>query len=176
MLIQNYQEHWVNDFDKVKKTLEGYIQTDDIQIEHVGSTSVKKLAAKPIIDIDLIYEKPASFIQIKKDLEDIGYFHNGNQGIAGREVFKREKKKEEHAILDSIRHHLYVCFIDNEELKRHLAFRDYLRENEKARVAYELLKYDIAQKAAQDRKEYARLKEFMARDFIESIIRESKEV
>ena len=175
MLIQNYQENWVNDFDKIKKTLEGHIQTDGIQIEHIGSTSVKNLAAKPIIDIDLIYDTPESFKQIKMDLENIGYFHSGDQGITGREVFKREKKKEKHSILDSIGHHLYVCLVNNEELQRHIAFRDYLRVNKKERIEYEAMKYNIAQKAAQDRKEYAKLKEFMARDFIEMIIRKSQE-
>ena len=95
MLIQDYQEQWVNDFDRIKKTLEENISSKDIQIEHIGSTSVKNLAAKPIIDIDIIYEKPALFNQIKKGLKKMGYFHNGDQGIEGREVFKLEGRGSE---------------------------------------------------------------------------------
>ena len=100
MLIQPYQKRWEDDFKKLMKILTEHISTNDIKIEHIGSTSVKGLAAKPIIDIDIVYEKPASFKDIKIGLETMGYYHNGNQGIEGREVFKREKERKNHQILD----------------------------------------------------------------------------
>ena len=176
MLIQEHQEYWENDFNELKKVLEENIPTNDIKIEHIGSTSIKGLAAKPIIDIDIVHEKSASFKEIKMGLEKLGYYHNGNQGIQGREVFKREKKGENHITLDSIKHHLYVCHINSDELQRHLIFRDYLRENERERAEYEKLKYKIAEKTNQDRKKYAKLKEVMAKEFIELIIKKSKQV
>lgn len=175
MLIQEYHEGWENDFKKLKRVFEENILIKDIKIEHIGSTSVKGLPAKPIIDIDIVHEKSESFQEIKMGLEKLGYYHNGNQGIPGREVFKRERKKGDHIILDSISHHLYVCHINSDELHRHLIFRDYLRENEEVRVEYENLKHKIAEIANQNRKEYARLKEVMAKEFIESIIKKSKE-
>lgn len=177
MLLQKYQEHWVNDFNELKKILAEHIPTNDINIEHIGSTSIKNLAAKPIIDIDFIYEKPASFKTIKIGLEKLGYYHIGDQGITGREVFKRDKEegREHHILLDSIKHHLYVCQINSNELQRHIFFRDYLRDHEKERERYEKLKYKIAKQANQDRKKYAELKEVMAREFVESIIRRSIE-
>ena len=174
MLIQKYQESWAMDFVKIKEVLVDNLPGNAIKIEHIGSTSIKNLAAKPIIDIDIAYNKSQSFREIKMGLEKIGYFHNGNQGIKGREVFKRGKQKEHHLILDSIKHHLYVCPIDSEEFQRHLIFRDYLRGNEKDRQEYENLKYQIAKKTDHDRKEYARLKEVMARDFVESILKKAK--
>jgi len=174
MLILKYQESWVNDFNSLKKVFEENISVDDITIEHIGSTSIKDLAAKPIIDIDIVYEKPNEFKVIKENLETLGYYHNGNQGIIGREVFKRNKKKDKHIILDSIHHHLYVCQINNNELRRHLFFRDYLRENPNEREEYEKLKYSIADITNQDRKQYAKLKEVMANEFVESIIEKSK--
>lgn len=173
MLIQEYQESWVNDFNSLKRILEEGISTDDINIEHVGSTSIKGLAAKAIIDIDIVYEKTASFNQIKQGLEKLGYYHNGDQGIVGREVFKRIQKEEKHVILDAIQHHLYVCQTNSDELQRHLLFRDYLRENQKEREEYEKLKYKIAEIADQNRKEYAKLKEVMAKEFIGSILKKS---
>lgn len=142
----------------------------DVQVEHVGSTAVKGLAAKPIIDIDIIYDKKSSFEEIGKHLELLGYTHVGDQGIKGREVFKRQKSFQNHEVLDSIQHHLYVCHFDNVELRKHLAFRDHLRANEDARNKYEYLKFVIAQKANHDRKTYAKLKEELASDFIWAIL------
>jgi GrpB-like predicted nucleotidyltransferase (UPF0157 family) len=173
MLIQKYKKQWPNDFKQIKEVIEKNVSTDDIKIEHIGSTSVKGLAAKPIIDIDVVFEKPASFSKIKMSLEKLGYYHNGDQGIKGREVFKRNKQGEHHIILDTIKHHLYVCHVNSEELRRHLVFRDYLRKNEEKRTEYEELKYKIAQLTNQDRKEYANLKEVMAKDFVESIIKKA---
>ena len=170
MLIKEYQKGWVNDFNAIKAVIKSNLQTINIEIEHVGSTSIEKLAAKPIIDIDIIYFNQAAFDPLRKGLEQLGYYHNGNQGIKGREVFKRQELKRSHQILDTIKHHLYVCPISSEELKRHLIFRDFLRAHEKDRIKYEKLKYSIAEKANQDRKEYAKLKEVMARAFVESII------
>ncbi len=170
MLIQAYQRSWEHDFQQIKEILEENIPIDDLTIEHVGSTSIQGLAAKPIIDMDIVYEKPESFQEIKRGLEALDYYHNGDQGIVGREVFKRKKKDGNHAILDAIKHHLYVCHIGSEELRKHLIFRDYLRENQPAREAYERFKYEIAEIANQDRKAYAKLKEIKARSFVESVI------
>lgn len=174
MLIQEYQESWEHDFQQLKEMFEENIPIDDLTIEHVGSTSIPGLAAKPIIDIDIVYEKPASFHDIKRGLEALDYYHNGDQGIIGREVFKRNKKYQNHVLLDAITHHLYVCHINSEELRKHLIFRDHLRENPKAREAYESLKYEIAEIANQDRKAYAKLKEVKARTFVESVIEKHK--
>jgi GrpB-like predicted nucleotidyltransferase (UPF0157 family) len=174
MLILEYQENWVNDFNSLKKVFEENISITTIKIEHIGSTSIKDLAAKPIIDVDIVYEESESFKEIKENLLILGYYHNGNQGIIGREVFKRRKKADKHIILDSIQHHLNVCQINCNELKRHLFFRDFLRKNPKEREQYQNLKYEIAEKTNQDRKEYAKLKEVIAKEFVESIIEKAK--
>lgn len=170
MLIHKYQKRWVNDFNSIKKVLESKLQHVAIEIEHIGSTSIHNLAAKPIIDIDIIYTELNSIPNILEGLENLGYYHNGDQGLVGRDVFKRNLKTEFYPILDLIKHHLYACHSSNEELQRHILFRDFLRQNENKRLEYENLKYSIAEKAGQDRKEYARLKEVMACDFIESVI------
>ena len=174
MLLQTYNTNWEKEFNQIAAVIKTALPGMNIQIEHIGSTSIQGLAAKPIIDMDIVYEDPKLFTPIKKGLEQIGYYHNGDQGIEGREVFKRKGMEPKHGVLDRIRHHLYVCHADSEELNRHLAFRDFLRNNEKLKRAYEQLKYQIALKANQDRKEYARLKEEMARGFIESILKRAK--
>ncbi len=170
MLIQEYRESWIEDFNAIKSVIHDALMTLNISIEHIGSTAVPKLAAKPIIDIDIVYETDVAFETIKEGLEKVGYYHNGNQGIANREVFKRENGWSKHQILDTIKHHLYVCPVDSEELQRHITFRNYLIANESARTEYQQLKYEIAAAANQDKKQYAALKEVEARTFINDIL------
>jgi GrpB-like predicted nucleotidyltransferase (UPF0157 family) len=169
MVIVKYNPEWANHFEKIKGKLSKALIGIDVNIEHIGSTSVPQLAAKPIIDIDIIFYQVTDFERIKSSLESFGYYHNGNQDIEGREVFKRNAKQDDE-ILDKISHHLYVCKNDCEELHRHILSRDYLRKNEIAREFYENLKYQIAEEANQDRKLYAQLKQMKANSFINYII------
>lgn len=174
MLIQKYTKNWIQDFNDIKKVLNDALSTLNVAIEHVGSTAIPELAAKPIIDIDIIFDKQVSFEDIKSSLEKIGYFHNGNQGIPNREVFKRGKTTALHGVIDTIVHHLYVCPADSEEWANHILLRDYLVADEEARMQYQTLKYALAEVANYDRKTYAELKEVKARDFINSILEKAK--
>ncbi len=170
MLLENYQVRWIKDFGLIRKILKRNLQGVNCAVEHIGSTAVPGLCAKPIIDIDLIYGEESDFGKIKAILENLGYYHNGDQGIPGREVFKRRADHQPSSELDAISHHLYICHRDNPELKRHLIFRDCLRNNEMARNTYAKLKEEVAAKAGQDRKLYAELKQDAARDFVENTI------
>ena len=172
MLIVPYQKSWEKDFLRMKEILEHQLHEVPITIEHVGSTSIRDMAAKPIIDIDLIHQSE-DYSVIRSGLEQLGYFHNGDQGIAGREAFKRAPATP-HLILDTIKHHLYVCPQHSKELERHLLFRDYLRSDKETREQYKTIKLQLAEEANQDRKVYARLKEVKATEFIESILVKAK--
>ncbi|MFT6320824.1 MAG: GrpB-like predicted nucleotidyltransferase (UPF0157 family) [Granulosicoccus sp.] len=174
MLIQKYHPIWKDNFEKIKTEIQKALFELEIKIEHVGSTSVVGLAAKPIIDIDLIYYNSIDFEKIKTKLSEIGYFHHGNQGIAQREVFKRKDSSENPTVLDKLKHHLYVCFIKGEELRNHLLFRDFLRKNDWEKKEYENLKFELAEEVNQDRKKYAALKEIRAKKWILSIIELAK--
>lgn len=170
MLIVKYRESWVEDFEKIKSKIGRAMANLFISIEHIGSTAVPNLAAKAIIDIDLVINAALHFEDVKRQLASIGYYHNGNQGIYGREVFKRNKAENHDYILDHIPHHLYVCDADSPELKRHLLFRNYLLNNDDARTEYQNLKYKIAEAAGNDKKKYASLKETEAGKFINDIV------
>jgi GrpB-like predicted nucleotidyltransferase (UPF0157 family) len=170
MLIQEYNPQWSAGFHAIQKLLTAALVDLPVSIEHIGSTAIPGLAAKPIIDIDIVLQEYTAWDTIKNRLVTIGYRHHGNQGIPGREVFKRAAAAAEQEVLDSIAHHLYVCPANSEELQRHLRFRDYLRTHEDARIQYEQLKYVIAEEAGQDRKQYAALKEIKATPFINSIL------
>lgn len=173
MLIKKYTPNWIKNYTDLKREIDNGLQGLKYKIEHVGSTAVPELASKPIIDVDIIYENQSGFEEIKFGLTKIGYFYNGNQGIAEREVFKRSGTHT-NRILDVVKHHLYVCPIKSVALERHLLFRDYLRKNEWARFKYQEMKYELAKKANQDKELYAEFKELILNDFIDEIIEKEK--
>jgi GrpB-like predicted nucleotidyltransferase (UPF0157 family) len=169
MLLFKYTADWITHFESIKTKIENAIGTNTYIIEHVGSTSVPLLDAKPIIDIDIVYITPDEFTIIKSGLEKIGYYHHGNQGIEDRDVFKRSQNQAD-PILDTISHHLYVCPKHSKALERHILTRDYLRKNQWARIQYQKMKYEMAERAKQDRKVYQDLKEEYINAFLDSII------
>lgn len=116
-----YDPAWKEAFERIKAPLWERLQTWLSAVEHVGSTSVEGLWAKPIIDLDLVLKEPGFFPQVKQELALLGYFHEGDLGIPQREAFAYQDKP------DLMAHHLYVCPPDSLELRRHLTFRDYLR-------------------------------------------------
>ena len=173
MLIQPYNPEWKQRFEAIKEVLLAAASNPILDIQYVGSTAVPHLAAKDIIDIDIIYEGEEKFALLCEKLANVSYYHKGNQGIPHREVFKRSKEGESHPLLDSIKHHLYACPKDSPELRRHLLFREYLRMHPLAREEYEAIKYRIAKEAHQNKKEYAQIKEKAARNFVESILKKA---
>ncbi|WP_330698371.1 GrpB family protein [Anaerocolumna sp. MB42-C2] len=152
VIVVPYDKAWKTEFDKIKEELLNVLNSHMISIEHVGSTSVEGLAAKPIIDIDIIIKDYNSFESIKSKLASIDYFYEGDLGIKDRQVFKYEEKP------NLMRHHLYVCPEYSEELKRHIAFRDYLRMNQKDRDWYGEVKLLAAKYYAEDIDGYMKAK------------------
>jgi len=140
-VIVSYDDSWPYNFC-ILKTIIGKHIVDYIQgIEHVGSTSIPGMAAKPIIDMDVILNSRDDLAIVTEELNKIGYEHMGDLGIKDREVFKLVRC--EFPILDKISHHLYVCPPDSKELARHIKFRDRLRYNKDLRNEYIQLKKSI---------------------------------
>ena len=121
IVVVPYDKRWPAEFERIRLELALALGEMVIGIEHVGSTSVEGLWAKPVIDIDVIIEDYKCFPDIVGRLYAIGYQHEGNLGIAGREAFRYHDQP------GFMKHHLYACPADSLELKRHLAFRDFLR-------------------------------------------------
>ncbi len=150
--VEDYDPKWAQAFEDLKKAYLEHIRKDLI-VEHVGSTSVPGLAAKAIIDIDIIVKSEKEVKELIEALEDLGYYHQGNLGIEGREAFKRAIKEvplltEHHS--KWYPHHLYVCLENSVGLKNHLAIRDYLLKNEEAVKEYSELKKELAHKYPHD--------------------------
>jgi GrpB-like predicted nucleotidyltransferase (UPF0157 family) len=175
MLLKKYTSDWINNFIDIKNVIDEALIGLEYSIEHVGSTAVADLDAKNIIDIDISHENEAEFDKIKARLLELGYYHNGNQGIEEREVFKRVRTTF-NPVLDKISHHLYVCPVGSHALERHLLSRDFLRKNEWARIEYQEMKYELAEMAGQDKKRYAELKELNVNHFIDAIVEKQRAV
>ena len=141
IVVLPYDQKWQQDFLDIKKELVAALGMSPeglaLAIEHVGSTSVSGLSAKPIIDIDVVVRADDVQAAIQA-LAGIGYNHEGNLGIPGREAFGYSGKEHLQE------HHLYLCPEDSPELKRHLAFRDYLRTHSQAVEEYSCIKLEAA--------------------------------
>ena len=138
VVVEPYNKEWKSDFIAIRDELDAVLKDIVLKIEHVGSTSVEGLSAKPVVDIDVVIKDTTVLPDVISALQTIGYFHEGDLGIPGREAFKYEGK--EHLR----KHHLYVCSQDSEELKRHITFRDYLRSNPDAVEEYSKIKEEAA--------------------------------
>ena len=147
-----YDAAWKSNFEAIRAEIEAAIGDLILGIEHVGSTSVEGLAAKPCIDIDVIIKDVSMLDAVVAGLGEIGYLHEGDLGIKGREAFRYENKPHLQA------HHLYVCPQDSEELYRHLTFRNYLRDNPDAAERYGRVKQEAAALFPHDIDGYIRYK------------------
>ncbi len=140
VFVSPWQPEWQERFEELRATLQPQLEELAVAIEHIGSTSVAGLAAKPILDVDVIIPTSQSFQKVKTRLEQIGYFHRGDLGVKGRESFGYQDKP------DLMRHHLYVLAQDSEELMRHLGFRDWLRSHPEDAAEYSRVKRAAAER------------------------------
>ena len=152
VVVMPYNEAWKTEFEEIQRELKNVIGDLIIGIEHVGSTSVEGLSAKPCIDIDVIIEDYTVLESVIHKLETIGYIHEGDLGIKDREAFKYSDKPHLQ------KHHLYVCPQYSEELKRHIVFRDFLRNNSEAAAKYGSVKVQAAKLFPNDIDKYIEYK------------------
>lgn len=162
VVVVPYDPAWEAQFRLIAAELKQTLGELALAVEHVGSTAVPGLAAKPIIDIDVVIRDYGVFSQVVELLERIGYYHEGDLGIPGREAFGYSGKEH----LQN--HHLYACTADSGELRRHLAFRDHLRKNREAAEEYGRIKRNAARQFPDSIEDYLRMKG----PFIEEIYRQ----
>ncbi len=155
--VVDYDPRWPEAFRAYASTLRSALGDLVMSVEHVGSTSVTGLAAKPIIDIDVVISSRLLLKDVIGTLAGLRYVHEGNLGLPGREAFGWPEGR---------RHHLYVCSVDTPNLHNHLVFRDYLRRHPEAVAAYSDLKRRLARQHQDDRDAYSEAKTV----FIESVL------
>jgi GrpB-like predicted nucleotidyltransferase (UPF0157 family) len=146
-LLSPYNPTWPTAFQQIRQALEQALDGlgQPIDIQHVGSTSIQGMHAKPIIDIDIIIENKILLPEIKKRLETLGYQYKGDQGIAGRFAFRQSTGSVPFGGTNSQpqAHHLYVCYADSLAVKNHLLFRDTLRSDKGLVEEYAALKMSL---------------------------------
>ncbi len=139
VIVLPYDVAWESAFEAISAEIQTALGDLMLGIEHIGSTSVKGMSAKPCIDIDVVIRDYSVFDAVVQKLDAIEYIHEGDLGIKDREAFKYTDKP--HLML----HHLYVCPQDSEELRRHITFRDFLRRTPEAVRKYSLVKEKAAE-------------------------------
>ena len=153
VVVTDYDPAWPEAFHIIRQELEKGLGELAIDIVHVGSTSVPGLAAKPIIDLDVVIVDETPLDAVIHAMEELGYYHQGDLGIAGREAFGYKEKT------NLCKHHLYVCRESSRELKRHVVFRDYLRTHPREASEYATVKLKAASLYPDSIDDYMRYKD-----------------
>ena len=141
-----HNEHWHSLFAEEKARLQDVIGEFVVDIEHVGSTSVCGIAAKPILDLAIAISDKSSGERCVAAIENLGYIYRGENGIAGRFYFVKGAPQRTH--------HLHMLLEDSDEWRNHLFFRNYLRANPESAAEYDKLKKELASKFGNDRDAY----------------------
>ncbi|CAA6680149.1 MULTISPECIES: GrpB family protein [unclassified Lentimonas] len=152
--VVQYRAEWKEAFEEEKQAILALEFSAIVQVFHIGSTSVKELAAKPIIDIMIEVESLEELDRNKEAIASLGYEVMGEFGISGRRYYRKGGSNRTHQI------HAFQSGDPN--LLRHLAFRDYLGEHPNVRKEYGDLKIEVASQCDHDIDRYCDGKE----DFI----------
>ncbi len=152
-----YSESWSTQFDDIKRDLRAALGDLDVAIEHVGSTAVPGLAAKPIIDIDIIVD-PSDVERALEALSVVGYTREGDLGLAGREAVAAPDNDPER--------HVYVCAKDSLHVRNHLAVRDALRADPDLSDRYGQLKLQLGSDPNIDAITYGEAKSTVLQDVL----------
>jgi GrpB-like predicted nucleotidyltransferase (UPF0157 family) len=144
--VVEYDPEWPRIFDQLTQPIWRNVRDVAIAVEHVGSTSVPGLAAKPVIDIDIVIATRSDLPLVVERLAAVGYQHRGNLGVEDRDAFRAPEHLPAH--------HLYVCVQNCVALRNHIAVRDYLRSHPSEAAAYSELKRRLAEEFRNDRERY----------------------
>jgi len=145
--VRPYDARWPRAFAEEGERLQALLGPLARGIEHVGSTAVPGLAAKPILDVAVAYADAESLAVMRQVLEHAGYEDRGDQGEQGGVVLV----KGSHTCRT---HHLHLVAEGSAQWRRYLAFRDALRGDESLRSRYATLKAHLARRFPVDRSAY----------------------
>jgi GrpB-like predicted nucleotidyltransferase (UPF0157 family) len=152
IVVADYDPAWPGWFETLCRVVWPAVEHVALRIDHVGSTSVPGLAAKPIIDMDIVVASEEAIRPAIAGLATIGYRWRGDLGVTGRESFVNTTDHELPA------HHLYLVVEDNRAHLDHWLLRDLLRQDPEARDRYASLKRHNASIANRDMDVYVEAK------------------
>jgi GrpB-like predicted nucleotidyltransferase (UPF0157 family) len=159
VVVLEYDPEWPRRFEDLSARIWPAVAGVADRIEHVGSTSVPGLAAKPIIDMTIVVRQRADVPPAIDRLATLGYRHRGNLDIEDREAFEHPAGLP--------RHHLYVCLEGTIGIVNQLAVRDYLRADPDVARRYGELKQRLATQFPNDIESYV----FGKTDFVLEVLR-----
>ena len=157
-----YTTDWERLFEEEKTRLQSAIGEHVLDIQHVGSTSIPGMTAKPIIDIAIAVESFEAAYVCVEPMERVGYEYAGEHGIPRRHYFVKRNP--------ATTHHVHMLEQQSHEWENHLLFRDHLRGHAEAAEAYAALKTRLAKELPRDRDAYTNGKA----PFVERILRLAK--
>ncbi len=145
--LSDYNPEWPRMFQTEAAHIAQALGDHAVEIEHVGSTSVPNLRAKPIIDILVAVESFAPLDEYKQKLAPLGYAHHPHINDAERLFFWKGTPRT---------HHLHIVEYATWEHQRHIIFRDYLRAHPEIARLYAQVKEQLAQTFHHNRPAYTR--------------------
>jgi GrpB-like predicted nucleotidyltransferase (UPF0157 family) len=160
VVVVDYDPEWPRDFERLRARAAAALGDMALSIEHVGSTAVPGMVAKPVIDLDVIVRSSLDVSIAIERLRSVGYEHEGDLGVLGREAFQWPAGEP--------RHHLYVCAADSDALRNHLLFRDYLRSHPDAAERYGDVKRKAAREFGDDRQGYFEAKRAVGEEILDA--------
>lgn len=134
--LVEYDASWAELFDRERERLAGVFDGQAVGIEHIGSTSVPGLCAKPIVDVLVGLRKLELSEEQVDAMHGLGYEFLGEYGLAGRLFFRKHPRT----------HHVHVVEHGGVHWERQLTFRDALRSDADERQRYDEFKRRLAAK------------------------------
>ena len=155
--LSPYESGWQTLFLEERNRLLTRIAEFVLDIQHVGSTSIPGMPAKPILDIAIAVTNFEEAVRCVSPLENLGYTYKGENGIPRRHYFVKGTPRT---------HHLHMVEIESDAWRNYLLFRDYLIENPETAREYATMKQALAKQFAKDRGAYQAGKE----SFIKAVL------
>lgn len=140
-----YSAEWPRLFQEEKARLQAALGREALDIQHVGSTSIPGMVAKPIIDIAIAVASFKEAMVCVAPIEGLGYEYHGENGIPRRHFFVKGNPRT---------YHLHMLEQGSPEWENHLLFRDHLIRHPDCAAEYAALKTDLARRFENDRKTY----------------------
>lgn len=167
VLISPYNRAWQTAFEVERKRITEACQDSAMAVEHIGSTAVPGLCAKPILDIMIGISSHEDVVRFVPPLEELGYFYKGENGIPGRHYFTLGPPRT---------HHIHMVKQRGEIWEKHLLFRDYLRNHEEDRHEYATLKKALSITFPTDRVQYTEAKNELIQHILEKARKASEQL
>ena len=156
--VSNPDPKWAADYEVITAQIRSATTGIELELEHIGSTSVPNLVAKPIVDVGILLPDELQFVELVAALSSIDLIYRGDKGSVGGRMFVRESAPEIRT------HHIHAYFTGAPEWDRYLIFRDNLRTSATLREEYSALKRKLAVKYRDNRLAYTDAKsEFVNR-------------